>query len=149
MEINKSIGVRLRLAREALGKTQTDLADCAAAAGVPGATRQSQAKYEKGLAAPSAAYLAAMAAAGLDVQYVLIGEALTPTLLQHYQRAAQATLAADSPNVTASYLASLPAVHAQQTAREQALLAAYRKLKEGDRAALEHMAKALAGKNQR
>lgn len=73
MEINISIGERLREERDALGKTQSDLAALAASMGVPGATRQSQAKYEKGLASPSAAYMAAMATAGVDVLYVLTG----------------------------------------------------------------------------
>ena len=73
MEINTSIGDRLREERDALGKTQSDLATLAASMGVPGATRQSQAKYEKGLASPSAAYMAAMATAGVDVLYVLTG----------------------------------------------------------------------------
>jgi transcriptional regulator with XRE-family HTH domain len=73
MEINISIGDRLREEREALGKTQSDLAAVAASLDVPGATRQSQAKYEKGLASPSAAYIAAMATIGVDVLYVLTG----------------------------------------------------------------------------
>lgn len=73
MEIFSSIGSRLLEVREQLGKTQSDFAAIAAAAGVPGATRQSQAKYEKGLATPSAAYLAAIAAAGADVLYILTG----------------------------------------------------------------------------
>lgn len=74
MEIVSSIGERLREEREALGKTQSEFADVAAAARVPGATRQSQAKYEKGLAAPSAAYMSAIAGAGADVLYILTGE---------------------------------------------------------------------------
>jgi transcriptional regulator with XRE-family HTH domain len=74
MEIFISIGERLKKEREAMGKTQSDFAEIAAAAGVPGATRQSQAKYEKGLASPSAAYLSAIALRGVDVHYVLTGE---------------------------------------------------------------------------
>ena len=74
MEIFISIGERLKEEREAMGKTQSDFAEIAAAAGVPGATRQSQAKYEKGLSSPSAAYLSAIALRGVDVHYVLTGE---------------------------------------------------------------------------
>lgn len=74
MEILISIGERLREEREALGKTQGEFAAVAGAANVPGATRQSQAKYEKGLAAPSAAYMAAIAATGADVLYILTGK---------------------------------------------------------------------------
>jgi transcriptional regulator with XRE-family HTH domain len=73
MDIFNSIGLRLLQEREALGKTQSDFAAIAAAAGVPGATRQSQAKYEKGLAMPSAAYLSVIATAGVDVLYILTG----------------------------------------------------------------------------
>lgn len=73
MEIMESIGQRLREVREAMGMSQTEFSEVAAASGVPGATRQSQAKYEKGLAAPSAPYLAAVAAAGGDVLYILTG----------------------------------------------------------------------------
>jgi len=74
MEIFNSIGERLRTVRESMDKTQSDFAAIAAAADVPGATRQSQAKYEKGLATPSATYLAAIAAAGADVLYILSGK---------------------------------------------------------------------------
>lgn len=73
MEINISIGERLREQRELMGKSQTEFASIAVAAGVPGATRQSQAKYEKGLASASAAYMAALAAQGVDVLYILTG----------------------------------------------------------------------------
>lgn len=74
MEINVYMGVRLKEIREALALSQTEFAQIAGNAGVPGATRQSQAKYEKGLATPSAAYLAAIAAAGADVLYILTGQ---------------------------------------------------------------------------
>lgn len=98
-----------------MGKTQSDFAEIAAAAGVPGATRQSQAKYEKGLASPSAAYLSAVALQGVDVRYVLTGEreeTSTPELsgeerlvLDYYReapatvrKAAMATLLSASPS---------------------------------------------------
>lgn len=74
MELLHSIGERLKEVREAMGKSQSDFAAIAAAAGAPGTTRQSQAKYEKGLQAPSAPYLAALAANGIDVTYVLTGK---------------------------------------------------------------------------
>lgn len=73
MEINNSIGIRLKESRERLGKTQSEFAEIAADFGAPGVTRQSQAKYEKGLATPSAAYLAGIAATGVDVLYILTG----------------------------------------------------------------------------
>lgn len=81
------IGQRLREAREALGLSQTDVAAIAAAAGVTGTTRQSQAKYEKGQQSPTAAYLAAVAARGIDVAYVITGVTAEAherlSLLQH------------------------------------------------------------------
>lgn len=73
MELFINIGARLREEREALGKSQSEIAAIAAAADVPGTTRQSQARYEKGLQMPSAAYLAAIATAGIDVLYILTG----------------------------------------------------------------------------
>lgn len=48
-----------------------------AAAGARGATRQSQALYEKGERMPDAAYLGAVAGAGCDVLYILTGQRLT------------------------------------------------------------------------
>lgn len=78
MEINIYIGARLKEMRESLGMSQTEFAEIAASAGVPGATRQSQAKYEKGQAAFSSAYLAAIAAAGADVLYILTGQRGAP-----------------------------------------------------------------------
>lgn len=78
MEIFNSIGSRLLEVRESMDKTQSEFASIAAAAGVPGATRQSQAKYEKGIAMPSAAYVAAIAAAGADVLYILTGQRSQP-----------------------------------------------------------------------
>lgn len=78
MEIFDSIGARLLKVREQMEKTQSDFAAIAAKAGVPGATRQSQAKYEKGIATPSATYLAAIAAEGADVLYILTGQSSGP-----------------------------------------------------------------------
>lgn len=73
MEIFVSIGERLREVRKEMGLSQADFAEIAARAGVPGATRQSQANYEKGKQMPAAAYLSAIGLAGADVQYVLTG----------------------------------------------------------------------------
>ena len=73
MEIIDSIGARLREEREAMGMSQSEFAQIAGAAGVPGSTRQSQAKYENGIASPGAPYFAAIAAAGVDIRYVITG----------------------------------------------------------------------------
>ena len=74
-----TISERLREQREALGFTQQALADLC------GIAARSQRNYESGERLPDAAYLAAIAAAGADVLYILTGqrsagEALTPAL---------------------------------------------------------------------
>jgi transcriptional regulator with XRE-family HTH domain len=67
MELNISIGRRLREERERLGMTQTEFS------AVAQATRQTQSNYEKGERAPDALYLAAIVSIGVDVQYILTG----------------------------------------------------------------------------
>jgi transcriptional regulator with XRE-family HTH domain len=80
MEPFASIGERLREVREALDFTQAQFAAIAAQSGARGATRQSQALYEKGERLPDAGYLSAIASAGADVLYVVTGrkEVATP-----------------------------------------------------------------------
>lgn len=117
MEIFISIGVRLRQIREEMGMSQSEFAAIAEQAGVPGATRQSQANYEKGRQMPSAAYLAAIAAAGADVTYIVTG------------------IRAGAPPVPVA-----PALNR----REQALLENYRGSTEEGKRAVESTASALA-----
>ena len=87
-------GDRLRDVREAMGLSQQDLADLC------GVTMRSQRNYEKGERNPDSVYLAALAAAGADVLYLLTGQraggppptasTLTPrqqALLDNYERA--------------------------------------------------------------
>lgn len=62
-----SIGERLKEERERLGFTQP------AFAALAGTTKKSQIDYEKNLTQPKAGYLAAIAEAGADVQYVVTG----------------------------------------------------------------------------
>ncbi|WP_439144309.1 transcriptional regulator [Pseudomonas aeruginosa] len=64
----------MRQERERIGLSQTEFAAIADKAGVAGATRQSQSLYEKGKRMPDAGYLAVVAAAGVDVSYVLTGQ---------------------------------------------------------------------------
>jgi len=59
---------RLREARESLGLSQQALAERC------GITARSQRNYESGERLPDAAYLAAIAAAGADVLYILTGQ---------------------------------------------------------------------------
>lgn len=68
------IGDRLKEERERLGFSQTDFAALA------GASKNSQYNYEKGDRSPDAEYLAAIAAHGVDVQFVVTGERVAPAL---------------------------------------------------------------------
>lgn len=74
MENLISIGARLREVRKELGLTQAEFSAIAKNAGTKGVTRQSQSNYEKGEQSPSVEYLAAIAAAGADVEYILTGQ---------------------------------------------------------------------------
>ncbi len=62
-----TIGKRLKEERERLQQTQAEFAALVAA------TKRSQINWEKGTAMPNAAYLAAIASAGADVNYILTG----------------------------------------------------------------------------
>jgi transcriptional regulator with XRE-family HTH domain len=62
-----SIGERLKDERERLAFNQADFA------AIGKASKRSQIEWEKGTAYPNAKYLAAIAAAGADVQYILTG----------------------------------------------------------------------------
>ena len=63
-----SIGVRLREERDRLDMNQTDFAEAV------GATRKTQFNYESDQRRPDADFLAAAAAIGVDVMYVLTGK---------------------------------------------------------------------------
>ena len=63
-----NFGERLKEERVRLGYSQTDFA------AVGGVAKTSQFNYEKGDRSPDTAYLAAVAAVGLDVLYVVTGE---------------------------------------------------------------------------
>ena len=62
------LGQRLRAERERLGLSQT------AFWGIGGGQKRAQINYEAGERQPDAAYLAAIAAAGADVLYILTGQ---------------------------------------------------------------------------
>ena len=63
---------RLRAERERLGLSQQALAERC------GVTARSQRNYESGERAPDASYLSAIAAAGADVLYILMGQRSQP-----------------------------------------------------------------------
>lgn len=60
-------GERLRDERKRMGLSQSGMGERA------GVTKMSQINYEKDARAPDATYLAAIAAAGADIQYILTG----------------------------------------------------------------------------
>lgn len=62
------IGERLKEERERLGMNQADFAALA------GASKRAQVRYESGERNPDAEYLAGIAAAGADVQYIVTGK---------------------------------------------------------------------------
>lgn len=62
-----ALGERLREERERFGWNQEELGQ------LGGVNRNSQGKYEKGERSPDSVYLCAVAAAGVDVLYVLTG----------------------------------------------------------------------------
>jgi transcriptional regulator with XRE-family HTH domain len=66
-EMNNSAGERLREERTRLGLKQEDLAVSG------GVNRNTQGSYERGARNPDTAYLAAVAALGIDVLYVILG----------------------------------------------------------------------------
>lgn len=62
-----SIGERLAEERNRIGMSQPDFA------ALGGRTKKTQIEWEKGEAYPNAAYLAAIAVAGADIQYIVTG----------------------------------------------------------------------------
>lgn len=73
-----TIGERLREERELLGLSQPAFAE------VGGVQKRAQINYEKDERYPDAAYLAAVAAAGVDVLYVLTGQHAGSAAVQSY-----------------------------------------------------------------
>lgn len=69
--IADGFGTRLREERERLGMTQAQLSE------VAGVRRMAQGLYESGTRAPTVKYLAAIAGAGVDLQYALFGQRVT------------------------------------------------------------------------
>ena len=67
-----NIGTRLRGERERLGRTQDDFA------AIAGIGKRALIHYEKGERSPDANLLAAIAAAGADVLYILTGQRQPP-----------------------------------------------------------------------
>ena len=82
---------RIKEERKKLGLTQPEMGE------IGGVQKKAQLNYEKGERSPDASYLAAIAVAGADVQYILTGirstTALAPderVLLERYRASPQA-----------------------------------------------------------
>lgn len=92
---------RLKEERKRLGLKGGQLAQ------IGGVSAVSQSSYEKGKQLPGAAYLAAIAAAGVDVQYVLTGQRSAEPVLTPKERLLLAAWKAASPELQTAVLAVL------------------------------------------
>ena len=91
-----SIGARLRSERDRLGLTQTEFAALAEQ------SKKSQSRYEAGERSPDGTYLAAIAAAGVDITFVLTGVrtvSAPPGSPMHIVQAAQRMLDKAVPKI--------------------------------------------------
>lgn len=98
-----TVSDRLRAEREALGLSQQALAERC------GIGARSQRNYESGERAPDATYLAAIAAAGADVRYILTGsrEGLPPEVLTAEERVMLDYFRQASPQIRKAALGAL------------------------------------------
>ena len=94
-------GERLKAERKRLGLKSMELAQI----GNVGAVAQSN--YERGKRHPDSAYLAAIAAVGVDVQYVLTGQRSAEPVLTPKERLLLAAWNAASPELQTAVLAVL------------------------------------------
>lgn len=133
---------RLREERERLGLNQTEFG------ALGGVRKQAQIKYEKGARKPDAKYLEGIAAAGVDVGYILTGD--RAALRDAYADLRTATEAAmtfvgveDRPQHQAEAFAALRAGRAS-TQEETAFLADYRACGATDQQLIRQLAARLA-----
>lgn len=142
---NHTFAQRLRLEREAKKWTQQRLADDL------GVSKGSLVGWESGRFAPNADVLVAMAAAGMDVQFLITGIALQPEYRDLYRRAAVHTLEVANPNLARVYLESFPAMQAASgpspvllSPQESELVSNYRSASAEGKNALQQTSSALA-----
>lgn len=104
---------RLKEERKRLGLKGGQLAQ------IGGVSAVSQSSYEKGKQLPGAAYLAAIAAVGVDVQYVLTGQRSAEPVLTPEEKVVLAAWKKASKEVQAAALAALQAgADAKKPARQ-------------------------------
>lgn len=119
--IRAEVGARIRSERQRLGLNQAEFGRVAAV------SRRTQAGYEAGEGAPGADYLAAMAARGVDILYVVTGRRDRPLV--------SGVAEAPSGDWTSS----------QGFAPEELdLVESFRRIGSPDRAALRQLARSLA-----
>lgn len=109
LKFGEALGERLKEERVRLGLNQAELA------AVGGVAKTSQFNYEKGERSPDAAYLAAVAVAGVDVLYVVTGTR-TPTA---------ANSLSDEENALVQRYRSMPAENRATVERVTEALAIY------------------------
>lgn len=130
--------MRLRDERERLGLSQTAFAE------VGGVQKRAQINYEKDERHPDAGYLAAVAAVGVDVLYILTGQRSSPPVIGEAVR----EMGVPGHAVRDAGVKIGDAVkELGLSRREQALLANYRGSDEEGRKAMEATASALAHKD--
>lgn len=132
-----------------MGRTQSDFAGIAAAAGVPGATRQSQAKYEKDLQSPSATYLRAIAAAGVDISFVVTGKTAHERAVESaalpFSAGVEALRVLRMGQLTANERPKSQHVPSEELTDLEALLDNWQRCNAGDRQTISQLAARLAG----
>lgn len=97
----KNFEMRLKEERKRLGLKGGQLAQ------IGGVSAVSQSCYEKGKQLPGAAYLAAIAAAGVDVQYILTGQRSAEPVLTSEERLLLETWRRATPALQQAALAAL------------------------------------------
>jgi transcriptional regulator with XRE-family HTH domain len=154
------IGSRLKQERDRLDLTQTDFG------GIAGVKKRTVIDWEQGNSSPTAVQLSALAAAGVDVQFVLTGirslnmpndvrntahqlylvksstEAIEPLHLDKYRAAELQSILCAVARGNGDVVAEAMGDYASSelTAPEKDLLAAYRKASDVDRALIDRLA---------
>lgn len=131
-----SIGDRIREERERMGLSQSDFAS------IGGASKRSQIDWEKGVAAPNAVFLAAAAARGVDVTYVLTGVRMDEATRVHLTRAIQFSVQLGDQALTDLSIKAIEDQAAEIGRKD--LMAKLEKLSEADVSLLLQMADRIA-----
>lgn len=132
-----TIGERLREERERTGLNQADFA------AIGGASKRSQIDWEKGVAAPNATFLSAVAAHGVDVTYVITGVRMDEVSRQHLTRMLEFSVRKGGDDLVK--LAEEAFGAQAELIRQSRLFTAWNECSAEDREVLLRMAEGLAG----